>query len=407
MGKRVLFIGSVWPEPKSSAGGVRLLQLIHYFNRWGYQVHYAAAAAPSAYAENLADLEVVSHHILLNDSSFDIWVKELSPNVVIYDRFMTEEQFSWRVRAACPLALHVLETIDLHCLRRAREQALKKSGNWEDFLLEGEDSLRELGAILRSDLTLVISSFEMEVLVKWFKVGDEMLYYLPYEAPKYNVPRLSFERKKDFLSIGNFKHAPNWDAVLWLKKEIWPIIRTKLPSASLLICGAYPEEKVWQLDQPKDGFIVKGRIDDAMAEMNAARVLLAPLRFGAGIKGKLVESMLVGTPNVTTKIGTEGLSTDGTWNGLTAEDANDIAAAAIQLYTDQDLWEESVSQGDRLLQDQFASPDNENELSARLEGLQVSLGEHRKKNFLGRLLNHDMMQRTKYFSKWIEVKEKQ
>ena len=406
MGRKVLFIGSVWPEPQSSAGGARLMQLIRLFKSFGFESHYASAAAPSDFASDLAAVGVEAHPIRLNDESFNLWVKTLAPTIVVYDRFMTEEQFSWRVRTECPNTLHVLETIDLHCLRRARQTALKKNGAWEDYLLEKEDSFREIGAILRSDLTLMISDFEMQVLKNFFQVPTALLFYLPYEVPVSTVDRISYDQKSHFISIGNFKHEPNWDAVLWLKQEIWPLIRRQLPQANLYVCGAYPEEKVWQLNQPADGFLVKGRVEDAQREMGAAKVLLAPLRFGAGIKGKLVESMLVGTPNVTTAVGIEGLGEVDNWNGFVEESPSQIAEAAVRLYNDAELWNEKVSAGDELLKRQFANKYHYESLRERVEEISFNLIEHRRKNFMGSLLNHDLLQRSKYFSKWIEEKEK-
>ncbi|MCH8496401.1 MAG: glycosyltransferase family 4 protein, partial [Balneolales bacterium] len=124
-----------------------------------------------------------------------------------------------------------------------------------------------------------------------------------------NLP--DFAQRRNFVSIGNFLHDPNTDAVRQLKSTIWPLIRSRLPEAELHIYGAYVNESVLQMHNPREGFIVKGRAEDALETIKNYRVLLAPLRFGAGIKGKLIDAMRTGTPSVTTRIASEGLVTKG------------------------------------------------------------------------------------------------
>jgi hypothetical protein len=126
--KKLLVIGYVWPEPNSSAAGSRMLQLIESFQADGYQVTYASPAQASEHAINFQAAHITAVNIELNNSSFDEFIVKLDPNVVMFDRFMMEEQFAWRVEKHCPHALRVLDTEDLHCLRFAR-QALAKGNS--------------------------------------------------------------------------------------------------------------------------------------------------------------------------------------------------------------------------------------------------------------------------------------
>ena len=207
----LLIIGFVWPEPNSSAAGGRMMQLISLFQEQGFQVTFASPAQDSDFMVDLSQYKVEKKSIALNSSSFDTFVKELNPTIVLFDRFMIEEQFGWRVAENCPNALRILDTEDLHCLRLARQKAFKEKREFQttDLLVE-EVAKREIASILRSDLSLMISEFEIELLKTTFKIDSSLLYYLPLLLESHQIPDLekfpSFENRKDFFFIGNFLH---------------------------------------------------------------------------------------------------------------------------------------------------------------------------------------------------------
>jgi len=408
--QKVLFIGAVWPEPKSSAGGIRMMQLLHMFLRNHWQITFASSAADSQFAEDITAHGIDKVSIELNSSSFDEFVKKLNPNVVVFDRFMSEEQYGWRVAESVPNALRIVETIDLHCLRTSRQEMLKSGENLTTTLLKNDTAKRELACYFRSDLNLIISDEEIPVLQDIFDFPGEQLYYLPYKIPslsveeKSNLP--SFEEREHFVTIGNFKHEPNWDSVRYLKETIWPQIRAKMPQAQLHVYGSYAGAKVLQLHKPSEGFHVLGRAEDALAVMKKARVCLAPLRFGAGIKGKLAEAMLCGTPSVTTAVGAEGLRGDMPWNGIITEEVNAFVDAAVELYQDKNKFSEAQQNGFSIIEKRFKTFEKEQNLITHINHLLQNLQEHRSKNFLGSMLMHHTLQSTKYLSKWIEEKNR-
>ena len=164
MNKKLLVIGFVWPEPKSSAAGSRMLQLIDQFQNQGYDVTFASAANTSNHTFDLSRLNINTQAILLNDSSFDVFVKNLNPDVVLFDRFMSEEQYGWRVSEQCPNALRVLDTEDFHGLRKAREVALKQNVEVSITHLQNDITKREIASIYRSDISLMISEAEIDLL---------------------------------------------------------------------------------------------------------------------------------------------------------------------------------------------------------------------------------------------------
>ena len=169
--KKLLVIGSVWPEPTSSAAGRRMLEIIELFQDMKYQVTFASHANPSENAIDFREYAIDQKQIELNSSSFDSFIKELSPTAVMFDRFMTEEQYSWRVHDNCPKAIKILDTEDLHCLRYAREEAFNQNLDFDaDSLLKSESSIREISSILRCDLSIMISEYEVELLRNTFKL---------------------------------------------------------------------------------------------------------------------------------------------------------------------------------------------------------------------------------------------
>ncbi|HYK77924.1 MAG TPA: glycosyltransferase family 4 protein [Daejeonella sp.] len=409
--QHVLIIGIVWPEPNSSAAGLRMMQLIHLFQSEGWKITFASAAADSEHMVDLAALDIEKVNIKLNCESFDEFILQLQPSMVLFDRFMVEEQFGWRVAKYCPQAVRVLETVDLHCLRRGRQQAFKEKRPFISTDLLSEVAKREIASILRCDLSLIISEVEMALLQDPFKVDEALLHYVPFLFEEFSAASLaekpSFNERKHFLTIGNFLHEPNFNSVLYLKEEIWPLIRKKLPQAELHIYGAYPSAKVTQLHRPEQGFYILGRADDAKAVMQQARVCLAPLRIGAGIKGKLAEAMLCGTPSVTTDIGAESMHAGVDWNGAIANTAEEIALVAVKLYTDEQAWQTAQQNGLRIINQCHSKTASGPALITRILTVQKDLEFHRLKNFTGAMLMHHTMASTQYMSRWIEAKNKQ
>jgi glycosyltransferase involved in cell wall biosynthesis len=404
--KKLLIIGHVWPEPNSSAAGGRMIQLIKLFLKNNIEVIFCSPASETAFSFLLKTLGITQYQIKINDSDFDNLLKEINPDVVLFDRFMTEEKFGWRVAEVCPNALRILDTEDLHCLRYARQKAVLENTEFNTELLMNDYAKREIASVMRSDISLIISSFEMNLLQSFFKIDTQLLFYLPFLIDLKTIPVFKkIEERNHFVSIGNFLHEPNKDAVLQLKKSIWPLIRKKLPKAELHIYGAYVPESILQLNNPEEKFIIKGRAEDAINVIADAKVLLAPLRFGAGLKGKLMEAMLCGTPSVTTSIGAEGMSFNSSWGGAINDEPNDFANSAVELFVDEEKWKIAQNNGLDILSN-FDSNRFETNFIKKINLLFQNLNEHRSSNFFGAMLLSNQLNSTKYFSRWIEEKNK-
>lgn len=405
---RVLVIGYVWPEPNSSAAGKHMMSLLRLFKQQEWQVHFASPAQRSEHQFDLNSIAIEEHEIKLNCSSFDDFIRDLSPDIVLFDRFMLEEQFAWRVAKVCPNAIRILDTEDLHFLRNARHNAHKQSRPLEQTDLYSDMAKREIAAIYRSDLTLIISEYEWSLLNQRFSVPKHILACVPFmlDLANHSSSQREFAQRAHFVSIGNFRHAPNWDAVLWLKQTIWPAIRRRLPGAELHIYGAYPPPKATQLHDAKQGFLVKGWAEDADEVLSGARVCLAPLRFGAGIKGKLADAMLCATPSVTTEIGAEGMTGNTPWPGSIADDVDELVEQAVGLYTDQNKWQQAQNNALPLLTEKFDGQKIGQALIDRIAHIKADLSAHRLSNFTGEMLMHHSMKSTQYMAQWIEAKNK-
>ena len=408
MKSTVLIIGYVFPEPNSSAAGTRMLQLINFFINQNYTVVFATSCKKSTNAFDLESLNVQVVEILLNHSSFDFFVKDLNPEVVLFDRFMTEEQFGWRITENCPDALRILDTEDLHFLRKTRQQSISSSSvSANDFDLN-DIAKREIASIYRSDLSLIISEAELKILIDTFKIDCSLLLYLPFmldlNENSEQKQHSSFSERTDFVSIGNFLHPPNSDAIFYLKNDIWPQIKSQLPQANLHVYGAYDTQAIRSMHNKKDGFLLHGYVEDAFEVINSSRVLLAPLRFGAGLKGKLILAMQCGTPAAMSTIAAEGMFGSDQPNGIIEDDPSLFVKKCIDLYTQESLWTEYQNKGDAVLKSRFNKLDHQLKLKERISLIQSTIQSHRSDNFIGQLLAHHQFQSTKYMSRWIEVK---
>jgi len=401
----ILFVAAVWPEPNSSAAGRYILSLAQHFKRLGAaRIVFASAAQHSQWQQNLDDLGYEAQPIELNDSSFDEFVEQLAPCAVVFDRFMTEEQYSWRVEQACPDALRLLDLEDLQSLRASRHEACKRGGDWQvEHMRSSELALREVAAVLRSDFSFVISKFEYDLLINEFGIDPSKIIYLPFCVTSNEVAPLPIEKRNHFIAIGNFRHAPNWDSVLELVR-LWPQIRSQCPGAELHIYGAYMPPKAKALENPRKGLYMRGWAEDALMEISSARVLLAPLRFGAGLKGKLLEAMLCGTPSVTTPIGSEGMS-KGNWPGAVVTDEGEFITQAAKLFNDDEYWQFCAEHCEKSLAE--FSLDTNYKRFAEFLGVWIAKRDTLRANsFVGRMLRMNLHRSQKYMSQWIEEKTK-
>ena len=255
-------------------------------------------------------------------------------------------------------------------------------------------------------MSLIISRYEYELLINKYKIDNSQLFYLPFLFDeKIIANKKDFSDRQNFMFIGNFLHEPNWQTVLILKK-IWSGIKRKLPQVELHIYGAYMPDKAMQLQDEKMGFLMKGQAIDIEKLFETYRLMLAPIPYGAGLKGKLFESMIYGLPNITTPIGAEGLYFNDLWHGFISDSNEDFIDKSILLYQDENLWYNKQKDGIDILKENFSISKYISIFLDRISEIGNDVKGHRSSNYLIEVLQHQTLQSTKYLSKWIAEKAK-
>jgi glycosyltransferase involved in cell wall biosynthesis len=403
---RILWITTVWPEFRSSAAGVRIWNLAKVLREMGHELVFGSPSRDGEWRKELESHGYQTLSCVPNDSEWDVELSRLSPQCVIFDRFVMEEMFGWRVSEVLPQAYQILDTQDLHSLRRIRERALGLGASaWEIetpssslWKLGEEDLLRELASIYRVDWTWVVSDFECDLLKRRFQVSAERVSVVRIPIQMQDFPH---RERSDFVWIGNFRHAPNWDAVLWLKREVWPAIRANAPEARLELFGAYPPKEAMKLHSEAEGFLMRGPAEDQYRELSRFRASLAPLRFGAGIKGKILDSWAVGTPVIATPIAAEGMTEGAAFGGWISRTPQEIARSCAKALRDPKDWEHRVKLASERMKELYSF----SAVRTQLESQWERVSGVRTENWIGRILRREEFQSKKYFSKWIEAKE--
>ena len=250
-------------------------------------------------------------------------------------------------RRYCPNARIVYDTVDLHFLREQR--LAKLTGDTSTRRLAEYRQREELGLIAQADITLVVSAVERDILVSEVPVADVRILSNIHHIPGSQV---AFAERRNIFFIGTFAHPPNSDGVLWFCRDILPLILTQLPELKFSVIGADPPAEIRALASP--AVQILGHVPDVTPIFGSYRLSIAPLRYGAGVKGKINQSLAHGLPVVATKIAVEGMFLKDGDSVMIADQPKDFAAAVIRLYQDQILWERLSSGGMEVMRKYFS-----------------------------------------------------
>ena len=277
---------------------------------------------------------------------------------VFFELFSMAEQYQGLVRTHSPDSVLIVDTYDVHFLRELREAAISK-----DPILERkarDTRRREMSVYSSADLLVTVTEDDKQALLA--EKPDLKIEVIPtiHRLPEAIAPR---EQRRDLLFVGGFSHTPNVDAVLYFCGEIFPVIQTRLPDLKVHIVGNAPSAEIIAL--ASNNIIVDGYVPNLAPYLESALISIAPLRYGAGMKGKIAEAMAYGIPVVTTTIGAEGMNLRDGVDALIAETAVSFADSVIRLHQDPLLWE-SLSRNGRIRVEREWSP---NAVDARLVSL--------------------------------------
>lgn len=333
--KRVLIIDQCTPTPDQDSGSLRMYNLLQIFQGLGYQVSFIPSNLQfnSDYTPAMQKIGIdCFYRPYLSSIKSHLQEYGNAYSVVLLSRADTAEKHIEHVKQFCPGAKVLFDTVDLHFLREQRLAALKQ--NWFMSKIANIRKKQELKIARRADTTLVVSSTERDMLKQ--------------EAPDIRVELLSnihstsastnpFQNREDILFIGSFEHPPNVDAMHFFIDEVFPIIKRSLTNLRLQVVGGNPPRSL--REKARADIVIDGFISDIKPLFNKIRLSIAPLRYGAGVKGKINSSMSFGVPVVATTLAVEGMHLEHDKNVLIANSPEDFAEQVVRAYQDESLWQ--------------------------------------------------------------------
>lgn len=331
VGGRLLVIDATTLTPLHDSGSLRMFNLLRVARRMGVRVTFAAVDLSHPPAEvarmRAAGIEVVVPPYLTSIDEF-LGQRGAEFDVCIVSRPHTAERCLASVVKHCPQATLVYDTVDLHYLRREREVALHGQSS---LSLREIDFEREACRV--ADCVWVVSEADR---VRLLEVEPELNVAVQSNVHEDHASQSPYRSRSDILFIGGFRHAPNVDGVTWFVNEVLPLVREELPELVLRIVGSELPEVIDKL--ASDAVRIEGFVEDVAPLFESCLLSIAPLRYGAGVKGKVNQSMSYGLPCVATTIAAEGVEAVHEIDILIADDPVGFAQQIVRLHRDEALW---------------------------------------------------------------------
>lgn len=332
--RHILIMDALTPEPTRDAGSMQLYNIMQLLHGMGWRVTFMADNR-QATPDEIRTLGRVGVQTLCKpwSPSLASWLAREGDtlNAVMLCRYYVADSNLSLIRRLAPKAKLLFDTTDLHFLREQR--AAEHTGSAALARQAAATRKREFAVMRASDATFVVSTAEQELLARELPQANVLLLPNMHAVQKRGP---DFQHRGGLVFVGGFGHPPNEDAVRWLVTDIYPKVRAQRPEISLHLIGDMPDAARQQFQG--NGVVVHGRVEDLSGWMHSTRIALAPLRYGAGVKGKVNTAMSYGLPVVVTSIAAEGMRLRDGDNVLVADDADAFAAAILRLYDDELLW---------------------------------------------------------------------
>ena len=337
--------------PDRDCGSLRMWELLVAFRARGHHVTFVPEnlIANPPYLDNLQALGVEVIRKPYYDH-INTYLREQGTDfgLIVLSRAFVTARHLWAVRQYAPQARVVFDTVDLQFLREERQARIQRLTDLPADLLDRK--AEELRLVEQTDLTLVVSTEEQKRLQA--ECPGCTIKVLPTIYPVDHSPRPGYQQRRDFLFIGGFEHAPNADAVLYFAREIFPEIQAQLPEVVFHVVGPDPTPEILALAGPQ--IQVHGHVPQVEPLFDRCRLSVAPLRYGAGVKGKVNQSMALGVPVVGSPIAAEGMHLTHGHDILIASTPHEFATAVVRLWSSPDLWQQLVTHGRQNLQDHYS-----------------------------------------------------
>ena len=332
--KRILIVDATTPTPDQDSGSLRMVNLMRVLADLGCQVSFMPENRLflERYTPALQQLGVEALYApYAQDPVKVLRERGREFDLVVLSRHYVAASFIGLVRLYAPQAKLVFDTVDLHYLREQR--AAELTGKSDLARHAATTRAQELKLIREADVTLVVSQVEQELLARDAPGTRVEVLSNVHEVHGCRTP---FAARRDLVFVGGFQHPPNTDAVRWFVAEAFPLIHTQLPEVRFHVIGSNVPDAIRALAGAH--VVVHGYVEDITTYMDGCRVSVAPLRYGAGVKGKVNMAMSYGLPVVATPIAVEGMHVVVGEDVLVADDATAFAAAVVGLYRDETLW---------------------------------------------------------------------
>jgi len=332
---RVLVVDATTPDPTRDSGSLRLTAILRILNEQGWSVAFCPDDG-RATADEIAALGALGCEVLCKPEVANLpdWLRRHGRELhaVMLCRHTVAGQYAALVRRYAPQVKLLFDTVDLHFLREQRAAELASS---DAMRQQAESSHRsELSLIEQADISFVVSAHEQALLKQQLPGARVELLSNIHEVHGCRRPHAE---RHDLVFIGGFGHPPNSDAIRWVAHELLPRMRKDMPDMRLHVLGDMPETARRELATP--GLEFHGRVLDLAPWLDSCLASLAPLRFGAGVKGKINMAMSYGVPVVATPIAAEGMQLEHGRDVLIADDMNGFADAVRSLCVDAALWQ--------------------------------------------------------------------
>jgi glycosyltransferase involved in cell wall biosynthesis/SAM-dependent methyltransferase len=397
---RLLFIDWSTPRPDQDAGSVSSFNILKIYTELGYDVTFIPSDLQylGEYTEALRNLGIrclntnniqsIKNHLQIEGSTYQFVLICRAP---IADLYLSD------IRQFAPQAKIILDTVDLHYLREIR--AAELDGDPKKMVEANAVKNWELDIFRKCDLTILLSTAEYEILRDENPDINIRMIPLIFVDPVFNIP--SFEERSDFLFIGGFRHLPNIDAAIYFCQEILPLVHEKLPKVKFHIIGSDPPLEILALEKIP-GVVVHGFVKEITPIFQKSKLSVAPLRFGAGIKGKITTSMAYGVPVIATSLAAEGMQIEDGEHIIIADTPQQFADRITSLYNSKEIWTQFSNKGREQVFQVFSPPAIKRNISLMMQDLNPThkqldfyvIKSHEEYSFLKKIIFNDIQNRT-------------
>lgn len=346
----VLIIDHHVPTPDRDSGSVRMFAIITLWRDLGYRVSFLPddLRKPSSYT---SDLEAIGVEVLgmPEVTNVDDYLQRVGNDfdIITVCRVDVAHKYMWTLKHGCPHAFVVFDTVDLHYLREQRRAQVEADPVRAIQARKVKEI--ELATACQANVTLVVSEPERQELL-----GENPALDVRVLSNIHSVQQLSapWADRRDLFFLGGFRHAPNVDAAIYLVRNVMPRVWQELPDVRLFLVGDSPSREV--LNLASHNVTVTGHAPDLTIYLHHSRVSVAPLRYGAGVKGKITLSMGAGVPVVATSLAIEGMHLQDQVDVLVADTSEGLACATVQLYSNEGLWAKLSAAGQQNVAEHYS-----------------------------------------------------